>query len=307
MDEMQLPEEGKKKRSSKVWIWVVGGLVAVLLIALVVGLATDWFGLYGPLTKIALGAKNLADGKSATATFSASASGDIQIDGALQWRWDPEQRELAADLQFRLNDQDYRYGIVDKCVVFRNDRGKAKCVDISKELDQFFDAMEGESDLDESLEELLETVFKAAGIHKQIDSAEAVKCLKSGFFRWNRTDWLEDNAGYTLKKKDDIAVHCLEPKTGKLLLELVQQFEPAFNRRSDYLDVASGLRELRTQLNEDYSVSLALGLRKGTLVLLDGNVDWKGTAVSFQIRFDNIGTTKVDTASLREIKNEAKN
>lgn len=299
------PEKGKKVLSRKVWLWIAGGSAALLLVLLLIGLSTEWFGLYGPLTKVAMGTKKLADAGNVTVGFSVTAPGDTRVEGTLECCWNLEMRDVSADLQLKLNGEDYRFGLVDGHVVWRNDRGKAKSADISEELNDLFDAMESESDLDESLAEFLKSVFKTAGIHKMVDVENAVACLKDGFFRWNRTGWLEENAGFTLEKEDDTACYSFEPKTGKLLLEMMRQFEPAFKDHSDYLDVISGLRELKPQLNEDYRIDAKLTLIDGVLSRIDADVDWKETQVSATVRFEEVGTTKVDTTFLRGIKNEA--
>ena len=305
MEAAQNPVKRKSKLPSKVWLWVAGGLAVVLLILLVVVLATDCFGLYGPLTKVALGAKKLADAESVTARFAVDASGDTQIAGTLRCCWDLEDRDIKAELQFQLNDKALYYGLVDNCIVWRNSFGKAKSVDVSEELNAFFDSMESESDLDASLKELLESVFKTAGIEEMVDAEEAVTCLKESIFQWNRSDWLQDHAGYDLGKRDDATVYCFKPETGKLLHAVMQHFESAFHKHSDYLDVISGLRELKPQLNEDYKLELMFGLKNGVLSQVDADVDWKGTAVSARILFEDVGTTRVDTEALRQLKEEA--
>lgn len=301
------PEERKKGLLRKPWFWVLGALAALLLILLVVGLLTDWFGFYGPLTKIAFGAKKLGDAGSTTAQFVVAAPGDTQADGTLACSWDLENRVVAADLQLQLNGKTFRYGIVDGHVVWRDSRDRAKSVDISRELDKFFDSLESESDLDESLEELLEAVFKTAGIHKMVDSGEAVACLKDGFLKWNRTGWLEENAGYSLEREDGTVLHSFEPKTGKLLLEVTKQFEPAFEQRSDYRDVISGLREKKSELSKNYDFELVFGLANGALSMVKVDVDWNGVPVSAKIDLRKIGTTNVDVDFLRQLKTEADN
>lgn len=305
-NEAQSSQRRWKGRSRKT-LWIVGALAAVLLVLLTVGLLTEWFGLYGPLTKVALGAKKLGDAGSTTVQFSLTANGGTQVEGSLACRWSMENRAVVADLQMQLNGNDYHYGLVDGYLVWRTASGKAKSIDISDELDRFFDSMESESDLDESLAELLESVFKTAGIEKMVETQDAVTCMKKGIFQWNRTDWLRENAGYTQEKEGDTTRYRFEPKTGKLLLAILRQFEPAFHHRSDYLDVISGLRELKPQLNEDYGLKIGFSLSDGTLTQINADVDWKETQVSAQIRFENIGTTDVDMRALRQIKDESYN
>ena len=306
-DAAQNPVKRGKTLPSKVWLWVGGGLAAALLILLVVLLATDCFGLYGPFTKVGLGAKKLADAGSVTARFAVDAPVNTRIDGTLRCCWNLEDRDIKAELQFKLNGKELNYGLVDNCVVWRNSFGKAKSLDVSEELNTFFDSMESESDLDESLKKLLVSVFNTVGIEEMVNAEEAVTCLKESILQWNRSSWLEENAGYGLKKHDDTVLHCFEPKVGKLLLEVFRSFEPAFHQHSEYLDVASGLRELKPQLNEDYKVGLKFGLKNGVLSQVDADVDWKGIAISAQIRFEDVGTTRVDTKALRQLKEEANN
>ena len=153
------------KKKSHLGLWILTAVVCVLAIAVVAGMCTNWFGYYGPGTKIITAANNTLTAGSFTTDFTmlseysddfdSSYSYSNELNGTMEMILDPEKRELMMYAEVEGKDATAVMAIYDGYYIVGSD-GQYYSQDISDSLDEFFDAYESSKEMD--WEELLNSI-----------------------------------------------------------------------------------------------------------------------------------------------------
>ena len=295
----------KKKISAKLLSLIIGGgLAAMLIITVIIGLCSNWFGLYGPGTKIAAATNKTLKAGSFTIETKVEDGGD-ELEFTLYVVADMDKRELTiygiaddADDQYELAIYD---GYYINHTVYASGREYYDYYSIEDELDDFFEAYESTKDMD--LEELFdmlddETDGEASEI---LDPKATVKCTKKLTRKFNSNKWLKDNAGFSTSKENGVKLYKFSPKTYTLLNASLECYENAFVDEDDYEDMMDGLKDSKKYINE-IDVDLTLGTKGGKLVFCEVKSD----DFSVEMEFTHIGSTTIDEDDLEDLLREAK-
>lgn len=231
-EEMPLIARSKKpfiKRRSIV-IWTV---VCVLIVGfLITGFATEWFGLYGPVSKIALATGKTLKSQPIYANFSIR-DGSFYAEGILYLQIDSESKTIEAYLEAVSDDTTYIAAIYDAQLIY----GTKKHLfvkDIKIQLEHYFSNNEPAKirSLDNAFDVLIDLI--PVQLQEKINSTyldlnKAMDLLQDFLLKkLNRSTWLKAHAGYRSYKVDGVRYHTFCSRNGTLLSEILLHLESAF-------------------------------------------------------------------------------
>lgn len=315
LQEQQQEEQLETPKAKKRWpLVVLGCACAVLALMIILGMLTNWFGFYGPTTKVILGAKRtVLDAGSFYAVFTAQIDED-SVDGALALELDMDKRHLQMYLEATDGNESMEFAIYDGYTISRRD-DVYYYNDISDKLDDFFDSYEDRKDEEFSWEEALENISEDLydELNDYLNFDKLDKCILTYFRKLNSNSWLKENVGYQKKKADGVTKHCFAPDTYDFLQASLGFFEPAFRTKDDYEEVEQYLRDDREFL-EDHTYELEFGIKGGKLVSLrygfedvyiyDGETYRESQAL--EMEFQNIGKTTINVSDMQTFLEEAR-
>jgi hypothetical protein len=307
----------KKKKRVPVALFIILGIVALIAAVVIAGFCTNWFGFYGPASKVILAAnKNIKSGSFTIETETTyeyigefASEGEHTNKTTAYVMIDVDDRELT---YYTYSKDEYGYGyeqaIYNGYSIYHRvtEIGPEfyEYEDISDELDEFFDAYEAANELD--LEKLYDILEEQYEVMENLDSDKAIKCAVSYLRKLNNKSWLDENAGYSTDSENGAKIYTFEPKAYNFLNSSLDCFEDAFEDEEDFEELKEGLKEDRKEMNElDYSFSF--GVKGGKLVSIDVEYETKYATVSTETEFKNIGSTEIDMDDMKDLLAEAKN
>lgn len=289
----------KPKRHTGTIIFSV--ISILLIIAIVAGLLTNWFGFYGPGTKILLAARNTLTADDLTMQIDASV-GNFDMDTfTVKASMDIDKRALT--LTVTSENGDLILAIFEGYLIQPSSHNY-DAIDIRSNLDRIFDSIEGSKETDWA------KVIKAIdeGLYEQLDGVidydEVDRCLLSLLRKLNDTSWLEEVGGMSVEKTSSVTEYRFEPDLYRFLSGSLECFQDAFRSNGDYQDAVDGLDGYRSSLDtHDYQVDLLVD--SGDLVGCGLVTTVNERDVVISIRFSQIGKTNIDESALERILSSA--
>lgn len=303
----------KKKAKSPIGLFIAAGIAGLLVIAVIIGLCTNWFGLYGPATRIAVAANNTVKKGNFTIELTTESDGEeteikIQVDLDLKKRTltlygESEGTDSWSGLAYTSYVAIYDgYAIEGK--VYEGGSESYSKQDISDTLDSIFDAYEDAKDMD--WDELLETIEDETGLDLSdyLNIKAFKKCINQYGRKLNNNKWLKENAGYSKTKKNGVTFYEFEPNNYRFIKATLECFETAFEDEDDYEDIMDALKESKTTLNY-MDLELAFGVKGNKLVEISVKMDTEYTSGEATLELTNIGKTSIDEDFLEEMLDKA--
>ena len=301
------PEEAPapKKKSKKLPVILIGVVVLLLTGLIVAGALTEWFGLFGPLTRIGLAGGSVVGEGNFTADFFAEADG-MAAQGTMVCDYDLEQEQLTVQMLLDMDGKTAMVALYEKHVIARDFNGREYVVDISASVDAFFDSLEEKTDINEALEQMLNKAFLSAGLEGQVDVKEARRCVLRSLTTINTTRWLTENAGMTEARVEDVERYTFAPEMGALLLACMERLESAFVHSEDFNALMAQLEKDEETISRETQMQLSFGLADGKLVQLELQLQQPERTMKVQLELSRIGKTRVDTQTLQAMLDKYK-
>lgn len=274
----------------KLALCITAGL---LVIVLLVGLLTNWFGFYGPAAKIVSASQKVLETQNFSAFIELKA-GPLSLSGTLQVQIDTKQRTLSAAL---IDEEgDIKLAIYKNHLIF-SVGFLTYAKDIHVELDRFFDMLEDNQKTDwaQLLQNLDKDLYDRIG--DNLDFRAVDGCMLQLYRKLNSERWLKKNAGWSEEKQNDLTIHRFKPDSTKFLQSCLKCFKKAFRDHKGY-------DALMAELDDAAPVDLQieLGIQNGLLDRFHLSVD---DCVKIQIDFTDIGVTTICEDNLGRILERA--
>lgn len=307
--------EEKPKRP--VGLIVAACIAAVLTVVVVLGLCTNWFGFYGPGTRIAVAANNTLKNGNFTVVMSTktevSSLGSYKAESEMSVQVDIDMKKqelmLYCETENEYDGQTYTTytAIYDGYRISGYKMGDLEeyaKIDISDELDEFFDTYEDAKDMD--WEELFDLIEEKSGEDPSdyIDLTEFKKCIKTYIRNLNNNKWLEKNAGFSTSSSGGVKYYEFEPNIYKFSKATLECFEAAFEDEDDYNNLMDALKSNRDELTEG-ELELVFGIKSSKLVELEIKTETDHYTSEAKYEFTNIGKTSIDEDVLEEMLSKA--
>lgn len=296
----------QKHTKGKLGLWIIAAVASLLVVVLIAGLCTNWFGFYGPATKIAVAANNTLRAGNLTMDLQCELSLNkvtTNIDGSIAVMIDPENRDLKLYTNLDVGNQNILITIYDDYLIIKY-RFIKKHQNIRSELDTFFDHLEKDKTLD--WEELLNSIQD--GLYDEVSEYIAFdvleKCLVQYYRNLNTDKWLEEYAGYSLTEENGVSFYRFKPKSYAFLDTSLSCFEPAFVDERKYDDLANQLESSKEKI-EAYATEVAIGVEKKKLTSIELALRNDSYCADIKIDFSKIGETSIDESMLKRILLEA--
>ncbi len=294
----------KRKRWPLVLGIVIGCFVLLIGGVVIAGSMTNWFGFYGPASKIALASKNSLDSGNFT------CDGTITTDSAdttvtVKTQIDSEKRELNMTLQGERGST--IAGVYDGNFIVNYFLACSK-TDISSGVDTFFNLFygssgDGEQDWEKTFRDFDENLYNK--YKDDIDYDKIDKHLIQYFRKLNNDRWLEENAGFSQKNVDGITYYRFTPDLHKLLTASLECFEGIFKNEDTYQKAMDYLDDRKEILHKrDFEV--CFGIADEMLVQLELSMNTDTGVTAFDLTLSNYGETTVDVATLKKMLDKCK-
>ena len=310
---IKLPDMKKTLGMPKRLIITTVSIIAVLALVIIVGIATNWFGATGPAVQVASAVKNTLTAENFSVdfdyTYNVYREYSDEAYGTAYVSLDPKKRELTVYADLTIDGESGIFAIYDGYYIIEQNR---ECwgEDISKQIDDFFDAYEEGMEKDGTWEELFDTFFPNA-TRDVIDFEILNDCISEYVKNLNNKKWLEENAGYAVKKNNGVTQYCLAPDIYDFLKNSIAQFEDAFIESSDYDDLYEEVRDLRSG-SKYTDTEVVFGVKSGKLTEFSFDISGPyegltyGDEIHIEADFYDIGKTEIDIDELEDMLAEAK-
>ena len=281
--------------------WLVAGMAGMITVTAVILLL--FLLPLGPMTDIALAAKNTFEEGSVTVDY-AYREGLDRVGGTVQLEIDPEHRELTLYAVQTRGDSMFM-AIYDGYVI-TGSQYYSIAYDISQELDQFFDSYESLDEEDYRWQELLDAIREGMyqQVQEHIDLTVLEDCLEDYWDCLNEEDWLQAYAGFWEEKEDGVTCYRFAPDLYTFTYESMTQMKPAFRDRGEYLDLMDELEDSQHDLQQ-LQPKLAVGILDRELSFLELEAGKGADKVKLRLDFSRIGETRVDTQALQDLLDQA--
>ena len=284
---------------------VIVVLIATLIIA---GLITDWFGIYGPITKITLATAKTIQTQNFSADFDLD-NGNTCVSGKLQLHVDSEKEYVEIYIEAKSAHATYILAIYESNLIYGT-TNHLFSKDISEQLKSYF-AKSKKNVAINSIDEALDMVFDLipeqiqTEINAQyIDIAKAKKLVKSfALKKLNRTSWLKKNAGYSTYIVDGIRYYSFQSNNGTFLQEVVDHFKPAFISQKLYDQL---MKRAETVDGTNTVTKTLIAVDNGYLSKFETVEENPDRSSYMTISFYDIGTTTINIAHLQNLLDNAK-
>lgn len=200
----ETPPAGRARKFPIKWVCIASGAVLLLIIIiLIVGAATNWFGAKGPAAQIGSAFKNTFSAESYTVDFSFSYDeyriADTRGIGTAYFVLQPAQRNFTMYIDVVLDDESAVFAIYDGYYIVSYESG-TWAIDISDELDEYFNAYEEAQSMDSSLKniswkKLIDNVSYDGAYDEAseyVDFDNLSRCLTDYLMKLNDEKWLQD-------------------------------------------------------------------------------------------------------------------
>ena len=307
----------KAPKLPKKGIIAAASVALLLVIVLIVGFATNWFGATGPAAQIASAVKNTFTAENFTVdfeyTYNEYREWGTEARGTAYVSLDPEARELTLYADVTVDGESGVIAIYDNYFIVDGPNG---CwgYDVGGELDDFFDVYEECNAKDFSWEDFINSVSYEGAYDEakeDIDFDTLDTCLAAYVKNLNDKKWLEENAGYSVEKDGGVTMHCFAPDIYDFLKASVDGFKKAFIDRELFDEMNDGITDLRSG-SRYTDTNIVFGVKGGKLVHFEGKVSGpyegltEGSEIQVEADFYDFGKTKFDTEELEDMLAKAK-
>lgn len=300
----------KKPKKVKKILLTIGLVIAALLVVFViVGICTNWFGLNGPLTQIASATEKTFSKHNFSADFTIEVDGE-EFEGTVFFDMDVENEIIHMLLNAEHDGDEIIIAIYDDHLIYGSEDNLSS-IDVSMYISSICDAIEYSKDssmsFDEAWDRLIDLIpnKKQEEINDDYVKLDTLKKLIKTFFikKLNNASWLKENAGYSTESENGIKMHKFEPEVGPLLVASAEHFESAFAKSSVYDDVMD-FAEDAEEYTEDWEIYVGFGIKGGKLVLLEAAIG-EDEFVSVSCSFYDIGKTTLNEDELDDLLDDA--
>ena len=305
-------EKKAKKKGAPIALFIILGIVALVVAVAIAGVCTNWFGFYGPASKITAAADKTAKAGSftleATIIYENDDGAEEKQEATAYIVIDPENRELTF-YSYQIDEYGYGYeqAIYDGYSIYHRTSeigsGYYEYENIKEELDSFFDTYESTSDMD--WDELFDLIDEKTDIGDYMDSKATIKCAKSYLRKLNSNKWLKENAGFSTERVNGATVYSFEPKLYTFLDTSLDCFEGAFEDEDDFEDLKKELKGEKKELNS-IDFSLSFGVKGGKLETIAYETKSGDVTTTVEMELTNIGSTEIDMDDMADLLQEAK-
>lgn len=307
---------GTKKSGTIIKVIIAAASVALLLgIFLIIGFAANWFGITKPASQIVSAVENTFNADNFTAdfkyTYSSYRGWSSEVKGKAYISVDPDKRKLTVYAEVTANKESGIIAIYDGCYITESS-GKYHCEDISEQLDKLFDSYEDDEEF--SWEDFINGILGKGAydeLEEDIDFDKLTSCLKEYAKKLNNKKWLEENAGYSVKKNDGVTLHRFEPDIHNFLKASAAEFESAFIDDDLWDEMNDSISDLRSG-SKLTNTEIVFGIKSRKLVHFEykftGSYDSLTSGNEYRIKADfyDIGKTKIDTEEMEDLLAMAK-
>ena len=302
------PKHAKKKHNSlfkKILIYTGIGFATILTAFVIAGLCTNWFGLYGPLTKIALASLNTWNEQNFTTDYEVEIEGKVYT-GTLQYNLDIASESLCVNGTIDVGKTEYIVAIYDHQLIVGTEK-RVVTKDISQHTEKFITSIKNSKNNEEkvksfqefwdNLEDDLPDSVKQVLEEYDIDYDILGDLLKSFFLKkLNRTSWLKENAGYSYEKQDELKIHRFNVDAQDFINTTLPEFKESFRDKNLYQQAQDDLKNKTDNLD----IKLVFGIKGNELSMLQ--VEWnKKNSIKLSCQFYEIGSTKIDEDYLSQL------
>lgn len=303
-------EPVKPKKGKKLFVLIGAILAALVLVVVIAGLCTNWFGLNGPMVQIGSAASKTLSQYNFSADYEVEAAG-MNITGVLYLDMDVEKEVVNAYLDATANGETLILAIYDDYLIYGSE-DDLTCMDISVYISVVCDTIDEklipEMSFDEALDLLFDFIPNSTQeeINDEYIELTTLKKLIKSFFnkKLNNATWLKNNAGYSTSMSNGIKIHSFEPDAAEFLTASVEHFEDAFVDSSMYDDLMNAV-ELVDEYSDDIEIYAGFGIKGGKLVQIEAEVTYDASTIYAFCEFYDIGKTEVDEDFLEDLLDEA--
>lgn len=285
----------KKKKRPVFFI----AIALLLVVTIVAGLLTNWFGFYGPITKIGLAAKKTLLAESFTACVDISLSRFSVKKLILKVQLDIESEELTV----LATDQNsiIQFAIYEGKYLERTGPGRYTATDIQDKLDRFFLQQKDKKDVD--WDNLIQTLSPELyeKLEGKIDYDALPKSLLKLYRRSNRPSWLKNTANYTMDRLDGATIYTFIPDENTFLPSCMECFQDAFPDSEVYEDFLH-----QVQQAEIPEIKLECTVKNRHMTQCTLTLPIRGKNLTVDIKFSKIGSTGINRSELAECLSHAK-
>lgn len=276
---------------------ILGSVAVVLIVSLLIGICSNWFGFYGPTTKIALAAKNTLQAGSFTANIKVKVNSET-AQGSLKAVYNFDKH----DITVHYTEENREYLLTDEILyIYYEGTNQTHCYvqSYSDELEELWDAIDDSGDM-EDLIEFLEDTFDIC-IEDYVNTKKIKRCSTTLLQNLNNTSWLKDYLGYSASTNDGVKLYSFAPSSNyKLATEVLGIFEDCFIDEDDYEEVKDGLRDSKSFIN-DMKISASIGVKHSKLASISCKYKDDSDTITYSIEFSDIGSTKLKDSTIEEL------
>ena len=285
--------ESKPKIKYRILLPLIAG---ILVIAILICIATNFFGLYGPTTRIIAAVKPLLDKGNFTVTIQNDrqyTDGDYSTSLTCKVSIDFGKKDLT--LAATEDDGDIAYAVYRGYLLYHAKiQGKDYYygLDIREYLDKAFDTHFDSYDLQKIVKDLDEDLYRR--MDEAVDWDKLEKGLLQIFRNGNSSRWLKENAGFICHRADGATIYTFQPHLPTFGNAVISELETAFRDPDDY---EAFQNRVQTALGDE-SVSLSVGIKGGVITSLSYSSENAKRTQQLTAQFSSIGTTSIDNDAL---------
>lgn len=295
------PAEESHPRRNHRKLKIALSIIAVLLVVvLLTGWLTNWFGFYGPGAKILNAAKHTLQEGNFTVTVAIDGTQRLNCQVNIDW----DRKDLT--LLMTKPDGDFLCAIKDNYLITQKISFGKNPAYTAYDITDFLNILfRDSSDEDKSTDWkfILNTLSPGLydDLNKDIDFDNLEESLRKLLRKTNSNHWLKKNAGFSQSKENGADIYSFEPNTYKLASATLSCFEEAFRNSSAFEAWQKNLDASKDKLQAlDYRVDLKV--KDDLLTGIDICINQQKTIGILFHRFDS---TTIDTARLDSMLNQA--
>ena len=303
----QQTEKNKQvgRRGLKIGL-VAGAVVLVALLAVLIGFLLNRNDApESPAIITTNAVRNTFEQGNFTVEFTLR-KGNERIDGIARIDMDTERETLNLLAELEVKNVEIVLAIYEEQLILSG-YGLYQCVDISEQLEEFFDTYEQIGSIEPDWEDILDDISILAydEVKKYIDINQLNRCMDAYWRQLNDPRWLEKNAGYSVQRENGVEKHILNPDMTVFLKASAPYFEDVLNGAEDAAKILDILGK-NIGSEEKLNIYAVIAVKDEHLVSFESETSIGGNQTCVEIAFYDIGTTELDPEELKYMLEMAK-